>query len=60
MASPYLRTSSGNKQPTDLEHMNRSFSQEQQVAVYVPPEERRMHNGMFQGHEMEDMHLCRM
>lgn len=57
MASPYQRTPSGNKQPTDLEHIHRGFNQEQQVAVYIPPEERRMQNGMFQGQEMEEIHL---
>jgi hypothetical protein len=57
MASPYQRTPSGNKQPMDLDHINRSFNQDQQVAVYVPPEDRRMQNGMFQGQEMKDMHL---
>jgi hypothetical protein len=57
MALPFQRTPSGNKQPMDLDHINRSFNQDQQVPVYVPPEDRRMQTGMFQGHEMEDVHL---
>jgi hypothetical protein len=57
MASSYQKASSGNKQPMDLEHLNRSFNQDQQVAVYVPPEDRGMQTGMFKAHETEDMHL---
>lgn len=57
MASPFQKTPSCNKQLMDLECINRSFNQDQQVAVYMPPEDRRMQTGMFKGHEMEDMHL---
>ncbi len=59
MASPYQHTPSGSKQPMDLEHVNRGFSHNQQVAVYALPEERRVQNVMFQGQETEDMHIGR-
>jgi hypothetical protein len=43
----------------DLEYINRGLNQNQQMAVYVPPEELRIQNGMFQGQETEEMHLGR-
>jgi len=60
MASPYQRTPFGTSQPIDLENINRGFNQNQQATVYVPPEDRRMQNGTFQGQEMEDMHYSGM
>jgi hypothetical protein len=59
MSSPYQKNSSSNKQPMDLEYINRGLNQNQQMAVYVPPEELRIQNGMLQGQETEEMHLGR-
>jgi hypothetical protein len=57
MASLHQRTLSGTKQQIDLEHINRSFDQDQQVAVCVAAEDRRIQTGLFQGQKIEDMHL---
>jgi hypothetical protein len=59
MSSPYQNNPSSNKKPMDLEYINRGLNQIQQMAVYVPPEELRIQNGMLQGQETEEMHLSR-
>jgi aspartate-semialdehyde dehydrogenase len=60
MSSPYRKNPSSSKQPMDLEYINRGLNQNQQMAVYVPPEELRIQNGMLQRQETEEMHLGRI
>jgi hypothetical protein len=59
MSSPYQKALSGNQEPMNLEHINRDFNPNQQVAVYVLPEERGTQSGFFQGKEVEGVHLGR-